>query len=116
MQLLKQKQKENEMSFYPGTPKWPFKTPPQLEQIEEMTAEQRDAMDPVEKNDRIHSAAYGMAKAYKETKDANYDTCVLMVSQVLKTTGGAIGGHVGADMVGKSQEIAKSACREVFLD
>jgi len=104
------------MSFNPNMPQWPFDMPPQLEQIESMTEAQRDAMDAVEKDERITSAAHEMAKAYQETEAADYDNCVLIVSQVLRTTGGAIGGHLGSDMVGKSQEAARKACRDIFLD
>lgn len=95
-------------------PNLPFKKPLILEKLEQLGLEQREAMDPYEVQERIQESADGIAVSYREHGGQDYEGCVVMVSTALAQTGQALGGNMGAIMVGLSHRAARIACRETF--
>lgn len=100
-----------------SNPQLPFKKPRQIEKIEEMTYDQREAMDGQERKDRISEAANVLAKTYqKKVKSADYEGCVLLTDSALKTLGYSLGGSFGANMVGMSKQASIESCKQTFLN
>lgn len=98
------------------TPELPFKKPRQLEELEKMGMDQREAMDPQEKKDRVRDTAYSLALSYQKysKNKGDYDGCVAIVHSALSTMGNSIDGKLGALMVGMSDEASQEMCRILY--
>lgn len=106
---------EDYMSWDLDTPNLYFKKPRQITELENLSAQQREAMDPIEIGERVLAAANSLAEGYKkQSPKADFEGCILVVSTALAETGGSLGGKMGATMVGISQKTAEQACRESF--
>src|SRR3954468_3476951 len=103
-----------QMSWEIDVPKLPFKKPSQIEQLEAMRPEQREAMDSSEIEERINAAADSLVWTYvrEMREEAHFDMCVAIVSHALSEMGAALGGKVGAILVGTSERAARRASRE----
>ena len=102
------------MSWDLDTPNLPFKKPKQLEVLEEMTLDQREAMDPVEVKEHIHGIAASLAENCKKENEKNREWCQMIIHKALQQTGAALGGKFGATMVALSDEIAEDSIKEAF--
>lgn len=103
------------MSWDLDTPNLYFEKPRQLTALENLTVEQREAMDPLELEERVLAAANSLAEGYKkQNPQADFEGCVLIVNTALSETGNCLGGQMGATMVGISQKTAENACRDSF--
>ena len=104
------------MKWTPDMPGFDISKPPALNLLNSYGNDVLNAMDFVEREQRINDAARELAKTYKKEKNGDYAGCVNLVSAMLSVTGSGIGGSVGNEMVGKSDSAARSACRVVFRD
>ena len=102
------------MLWHPDVPELEIKKPTEILQFEELSPEILEAMSTMEIHARIDRAAEAVAREYKKEKDESYDECVNIVSIALSVTGNAIGGKVGALMVGRSDSSAIQASRLVY--
>lgn len=103
------------MPWGPEIPELDLKKPEAIVWLESMGDDVLNAMDPVERDKRIHDSAYELAKAYyHKEKTGTFEGCVSIVSMALSVTGNGIGGVVGNEMVGKSDPAAREACRLVY--
>lgn len=97
-----------------NTPSNALTKPPQLIHLEQLSAEQLNAMTPVEVEERIEEAAYALADNYQHEMQGGYKECVETVSTILFSTGAAINTQVGHLMVAKCEAYAAGACRIYF--
>ncbi len=103
------------MNNWQDVPELGIKKPKKLEEFEELEPHILDAMTPLEVTEHIRDIAESVADAYhREVNGGNYQGCVDMVSVALSVTGNAIGGKVGAEMVGENESAAKEACKLEF--
>lgn len=95
-------------------PSLPFKKPVELEKLERMGFDQREAMDFVEMKQRIHGIAHNLAEAYKKNKGKSPESCLAITQSALSELGSSLGGKFGTKMVAMSEDAALKACEEVF--
>lgn len=98
----------------PDVPDIWISKPKKLEEFEKLEPHILNAMTQQEVTEHIRDIAISLAETYQKEKGGDYEGCVITVSTALKVTGGAIGGKVGAEMVGESPKAAESACKLVF--
>lgn len=98
------------------TPNLPFNKPAQIERLEKMSFDQREAMDKVEVEEHLQDAADSIAIEYRKRggDSSDYDGCILVLESALSEMGGSFGGKMGAFIVGSSNRAARRACRRVF--
>lgn len=93
----------------------PIDKPVQLLSLEKLSDSQLDAMTDVEIDERMDEAAYATAHKYcNKVPQGSYEECVAVVSVMLNTSGAAMGGKVGGQMVAHSESLACQACRRMF--
>lgn len=104
------------MSWNLDVPELPFKKPKMIEELESIDFDQREAMDPQERKDRVRETAYSLAKSYKNhIKDkGSFEGCVAITTEALSSLGNSLSGKLGTQMVGESERVAQDACRIVY--
>lgn len=102
------------MSWHPDVPELDIPKPRAIEEIESLGDDVLNAMDTVEIDHRIESAAKQMAHAYVKKPEISFEGCVDLIAMALSVTGNALGGRVGAHFVAKSKEAAEQAAHEVY--
>ena len=103
------------MSWNPSEPNLLDTKPDALIALEKLTAVYLDSMPGLQVEEKIRDAAEELATSYRnKSHNGNFDTCVLLVSGVLRQTGGEIGGSVGGMMIGTAEGQAKTACRILY--
>jgi len=95
-------------------PDLPFKKPEALEKLELLQKDQRNAMDPYERESRIQEAAASIAEKYHQKDKEDFKGCVLLVETALREMGASMGGEFGTHMVGLSLHAAEEACKRVY--
>lgn len=105
------------MPWHPDIPDLPIDKPKIIENLEQMDRAALDSMPSAETDELIESAAYDVAKAYKEKfPNGNIEECFDFVSIALSVTGSALGGKIGLAMVAASDTITEKICRLVYED
>lgn len=104
------------MNWTPDDRDIPISIPKNLEDLEKIDPHTLHAMTKQEIKDRLRDIAQAAATNCKtQIPDCSYDTCVLVVSTVLKKVGSDIGEGVGRSMAAESQTWAEIGCKSVFL-
>lgn len=94
----------------------PIKKPHQLIELEQMSLENLEAMTQEEVHSRIENAADALALNYMQERGESYEDCIEIVSTFLETSGGPIGGKVGAALVARGLPEATRACRYYYAE
>lgn len=102
------------MSSEIDVPNLPFKKPVEVEELEEMGYDQREAMDYQEMSERINSIAYILAESCQKQGFSSRTECSAIIHSALTELGASFSGRFGAKMVALSESAAKEACKEVF--
>ena len=103
------------MSWHPDVPDLPIKKPREIEHLELMDRASLDSMPPMEVDEKVDEIAHAVARDYKsQIENGSFDECAEIVSIALKTTGSAIGGHVGNAMIAARNSAALKASLDAF--
>lgn len=95
-------------------PNLPFKKPIQIEKLELMDKEQREAMDPEEVRRKTEEVAYSLALSFKKRIGNDKVGCLAMIQKAIEELGYSFGGKMGAAMLGHREQAARQACQDVF--
>src|SRR6187431_1496425 len=103
------------MNWHPDVPDLPIKKPREIEILELMDRASLDSMPPLEVYEKVDEIAHAVARDYKiQVLDGSFEECAEVVSVALKTTGSAIGGHVGNAMISARNSAALRASLGAF--
>lgn len=101
------------MSWEIDTPGIPIDKPEEVEKLEQLNLEQREAMDPEEVKSRVYQTADSIARAYKLHHRMDEEDFIVVVAKALNAMGYAFGGKFGAAMIAHSNNAAREAWKNL---
>lgn len=102
------------MSWEFDIPSLPFKKPEEIEKLEQMDYDQREAMDTVEMKSRINGVALNIAVAYHKHNGNDPRTCIAIIQSALSELGNSLTGRFGTTMIGIRESASHLACKNIF--
>lgn len=103
------------MNWNIDIPDLPFKKPREIERLELIGKDQREAMDPVEMQERIQDVANSLVQAFLKHKGPNLELCQAVAISALEEIGGSLGGQFGAAMISQKEKAVRNACEDYFI-
>ena len=98
------------MQWYPDLPELPIRKPQQIEDLELMSQINLDSMPAVEIQEKVDEIAHAVASGYKQQiVNGSREECQAVVSIALTSTGSAIGGRMGNELIAQSHRTSQEA-------